>query len=106
MMQFRHTPTTMDVIVLRVRMYFLSVAFLAVLLLPSAIAESPMQMHIVPIPVQSYRLLDMSMDDEGFIWVGSTSSVMLRYDPRSGKMEKLGLPFDMTVCSSLCVGKK
>jgi hypothetical protein len=72
----------------------------------ATVAESAMKMHIVPIPIQSYRLLSMSMDDEGFIWVGSTRSVMLRYDPRSGEIDKLALPYDMTVSSSLCAGKK
>lgn len=65
-----------------------------------------MQMHIIPIPVRSYRLMEMNMDDEGFLWVGSTRSVMLRYDPRSGQIEKIPLPYAITVSSCLCAGRK
>src|SRR5438552_2074082 len=35
----------------------------------------------VPIPIHSYRLLLMSMDDEGIIWAGSIHQVIHRYDP-------------------------
>src|ERR1043165_4120315 len=95
----------MDEIPPCIRLFLSSVALFAALIRP-ANAESPLQMHIVPISVQSYRLLEMTMDNDGFIWVGSARSVMLRYDPRSGQIEKVPLPFDLTVSSSLCVGKK
>jgi hypothetical protein len=63
-------------------------------------------LHIVAMPVSSYRLLAMSMDDDGFIWCGSIHRVVHRYDPRSGQVETLQMPYDSSASSCLCVGKK
>ena len=39
------------------------------------------ELHVVPIPVKSPRLLGMSMDDDGFIWLGSTHRARLPLRP-------------------------
>lgn len=71
----------------------------------SAKAE-PIALHTVPVSARSYRLLAMSMDDEGFIWCGSIHRVVHRYDPRAGKIETFPLPYDANVSACICVGKK
>src|SRR5688572_2333980 len=67
---------------------------------------TPMQLHIVPVPVRSYRLLSMTMDDDGSIWVGSTHRVIHRYDPRTGSVESVPLPYDANASSCVCVREK
>ena len=54
--------------------------------------QAKLQLHSVPVPVNSYRLLAMSMDEDGFIWAGSVHKVVHRYDPRTGKVENLDVP--------------
>lgn len=66
----------------------------------------PLQLHAVPTPIKSYRLLSMSMDDDGFIWAGATHRVMHRYDPRTAAVDTIPLPFDAVVCSCICAGDK
>lgn len=56
--------------------------------------------------LKSYRLLAMSMDTDGFIWVGSIHRVLHRYDPRTGAVENIALPADTNVSSCICVGDK
>ncbi|GEM_PF-3360102 len=68
--------------------------------------EHKLDLHIVPTPIKSYRLLSMSMDDDGFIWTGSIHRVVHRYDPRTGKVESIPLPFQATANACMCVGKK
>ncbi len=68
--------------------------------------QPPLTLHNVPIPVNSYRLLAMSMDDDGFIWTGLTHQVVHRYDPRTGKVENVALPYPATANSCICVGQK
>jgi hypothetical protein len=63
-------------------------------------------LSVVPLPIKSYRLLSMTMDDDGFIWCGSIHRVIHRYDPRTGEVETVGLPYDSSASSCLCVGKK
>jgi streptogramin lyase len=73
--------------------------------LPAIGAES-LELHMVPTSIKSYRLLSMSMDDDGFIWCGSIHRVVHRYDPRTGDAETIQLPYDSSASSCLCVGKK
>jgi len=82
---------------------------LGVLLLCITAASSradPVKLHTVPLPVQSPRLLGMSMDDKGFIWLGSTHRIIYRYDPRTGTAEEIKLPFDSSTSQTFCVGQK
>jgi hypothetical protein len=93
----------------------LTCTVLAVLLaLPPAAAEGPMkepapptlEMHVVPIPVRSYRLLAMSKDEDGFVWAGSIHRKVHRYDPRTGQVQTIEMPYAATASSCICVGKK
>jgi streptogramin lyase len=72
----------------------------------SAAAVPPLELHTVPLPVQSPRLLGMSMDPDGFIWLGSTHRTVYRYDPRTGHVDEIKLPFDSSTSQTLCVGRK
>jgi hypothetical protein len=84
---------------------FLALALLAVA--PSAGAEHPpLPLHVVTTSIKSYRLLAMSMDDDGFIWCGSIHRVVHRYDPRTGDVETIKMPYDSSASSCICVGKK
>jgi hypothetical protein len=65
-----------------------------------------LELHVVTTPIKSYRLLAMSMDDDGFIWCGSIHRVVHRYDPLNGKVETIAMPYDSSASSCLCVGKK
>jgi hypothetical protein len=47
-------------------------------------------LHIEPSRVQ--RLLAMSMDEEGYIWLGNSTKTLFRYDPRSGAIRVIPLP--------------
>lgn len=67
---------------------------------------TPLVLHSVPLPVQSPRLLGMSMDEDGFIWLGSTHRAIYRYDPRTGAVEEIKLPYDSSTSQTICVGKK
>src|SRR4051794_7186830 len=71
-----------------------------------AFAAEPLELHVVPIPVKSYRLLAMSMDDDGFIWCGSIHRVVHRYDPRRGVVKTIEMPFDSSASSCIYAGKK
>jgi len=72
-----------------------------------SLAVEQMPMHVVPLPVNSTRLLGMSMDDDGFIWVGTFHRDAYRYDPRTGSVEVFHVPFEMkTVSQCLCAGSK
>ena len=82
-------------------------AVLALLsLAPAATAGEKLQFHVVPTPLRSYRLLAMSMDADGQIWAGSIHRRLHRYDPRTGAVETIPVPYEATVCSCLCVGEK
>jgi hypothetical protein len=84
---------------------------LAVLAILAAVASpagaKDIELHTVPLKgVTSYRLLAMSMDDEGYIWVGSIHRVIHRYDPRTGAVDTIQLPFDGNTSACICVGRK
>ncbi len=64
------------------------------------------RLHIVPTPIRSYRLLSMSRDEDGFLWAGSIHRAVHRYDPRTGEVETIKLPYDATASACLCVGGK
>jgi hypothetical protein len=65
-----------------------------------------LDLRMVPLPVNSYRLLAMSMDEDGFIWAGSIHRMVHRYDPRTGKADNIELPYQATASACICVGKK
>jgi hypothetical protein len=73
--------------------------------MPAAEPER-LELHVVPVPVRSYRLLTMSMDGDGFIWAGSIHRTIHRYDPRTGAVESIPLPYDAAASSCVCVGRK
>jgi hypothetical protein len=85
---------------------FRRAALLTTLLTSVAFAASKMQLHVVPTPIKSYRLLAMSQDEDGFIWTGSTHRVIHRYDPRTGKVENVPLPYDSNASACICARKK
>src|SRR5262245_54495128 len=65
-----------------------------------------LELHVVPTPIRSYRLLSMSRDDDGFIWAGSIHRAVHRYDPRDGRVETIPIPFDATAASCIASGPK
>jgi hypothetical protein len=72
----------------------------------TAIAQA-LELHTVPLQgVTSYRLLGMSMDSDGYIWLGSIHRVIHRYDPRSGTLDSIKMPFDSSTSSCIAVGRK
>jgi hypothetical protein len=87
------------------RITLVAVLFLSSSLLCSVFGQ-PVELHTVPLPVQSPRLLGMSMDDDGDIWLGSTHRVIYRYDPKKGQIEQLRLPYDATTSQCICAGTK
>src|SRR3954463_2306960 len=72
------------------------------LALPAA-EPARLELHVVPVPVRSYRLLAMSRDADGFIWTGSIHRTIHRYDPRAGTIESIPLPYDSSASSCICV---
>jgi hypothetical protein len=64
------------------------------------------KLHVVPTPIRSYRLLMMTMDDDGWVWTGAIHRVFHRYDPRTGVVRTIRLPYDATACACLCLGEK
>lgn len=69
------------------------------------------QMYVVHLPIHSYRLLAMAMDDNGDIWFGSIHHVVHRYNPRTGAVETIPLPkttenYKFWASQSLPVNKK
>jgi hypothetical protein len=90
-----------------------ALALLTVLPLPAS-ADGPekrpasprLEMHVVPLPVRSYRLLAMSKDEDGFVWAGSIHRLIHRYDPRTGDVQTIEMPSAATASSCICVGKK
>jgi streptogramin lyase len=86
---------------LRLNFLFAAVSVAAVLAPSAAVG-----LHVVPLPVKSPRLLGMSMDDDGRIWLGSTHRVVYRYDPRTGATDEIKLPYDSSTSQAICVGRK
>ena len=68
--------------------------------------DEALNLTLVPTPIKSYRLLAMSMDDDGFIWTGSVHQIIHRYDPRTGKVDNVELPYKATASTCICVGNK
>ena len=95
--------------------YFIPIIFVCAFVLSTLLVELEggwvaddkqpfvLQLHTVSVPIKSYRLLSMSMDDDGFIWVGSIHQTFHRYDPRKGTIR---IPYKATVNACLCVCKK
>jgi hypothetical protein len=82
------------------------VGLFLVLALPVRGPAEELALHVVPTPIKSYRLLAMSMDDDGFIWAGAIHHAIHRYDPRTGQVETVELPYKAVACSCLCAGPK
>ena len=80
------------------------IAIFAALL--TAAHAAPIELHTIPIPAKSPRLLGMSMDEDGFIWLGSTHRLIYRYDPRTAATAEIRLPYDSSTSQCLCVGGK
>lgn len=57
-------------------------------------SDDPLKLYLVHLPIQSYRLLAMAMDEEGDIWFGSIHHVIHRYTPSTGAVETIPLPQD------------
>ena len=64
------------------------------------VPQPSIQLHPVPAPINSYRLLAMSMDDDGYIWTGSIHGQLHRYDPRTGSIETKSMPAGANVLSA------
>jgi len=87
----------------------LAIRLLTLLAIPLAAVAADLpaiRLHVVPTPIKSYRLLAMTMDDDGFIWAGSIHRAIHRYDPRTGHVETVQLPYDAVAASCLCAGSK
>src|ERR1041384_2068909 len=82
------------------------VVLLVVGLAPAGEQTAKLDLHVVPTPIKSYRLLSMSMDDDGFIWAGAIHKVVHRYDPRIGRVDDVAMPYQATASSCICVDKK
>ena len=65
----------------------------------AAPAGEKLELSVVPVPVRSYRLLSMTMDDDGYIWAGSTHQVIHRYDPRTADVKNIPLPYPSAAAS-------
>jgi streptogramin lyase len=65
-----------------------------------------LDLHVVPTPVKSYRLLAMDRDDDGFVWAGSVHQSVHRYDPRTGEVKTVPLPAKATASACICLGDK
>src|SRR5262245_13736512 len=65
-----------------------------------------LDLHRVSVPIRSTRLLDMSMDADGFIWAGSFHRDLYRYDPRTGAVETVRLPEKAFASACVCAGDK
>jgi hypothetical protein len=52
----------------------------------------PLSLHVVRLPIHSYRLLAMAMDEDGDIWFGSIHHAIHRYTPSTGAVETIPLP--------------
>jgi hypothetical protein len=103
----RQTPRTEDSLILCLPLLLLVAVCAGGAHAQDKVAEADgIRLHVVPTPVKSYRLLSMSMDDDGFIWAGAIHRVLHRYDPRTGEVETIPLPFDAVVCSCICFGDK
>jgi hypothetical protein len=68
--------------------------------------DRKLALHVVSTPIKSYRLLAMSMDEDGFIWAGAIHNVVHRYDPRTDKVVDVTIPYRATASSCICAGKK
>lgn len=94
---------------MRHRAMSLSARYFCVVLLCVSVARSGAEqlvLDVVPLPFKSPRLLGMSMDDDGFIWLGSTYRKLYRYDARTGTAQEINLPFDSSTSQTICIGKK
>lgn len=84
----------------------------SLLLMRTAIdCQERLDLHVVHLPIYSYRLLAMAMDEDGDIWFGSVHHVIHRYTPSTGEVETIPLPAttsDYNFWASQClpVGKK
>jgi len=68
--------------------------------------DDPMKLYVVPTDIRSYRLLGMSMDEDGYIWAGAIHGRIHRYDPRTGSVETLKLPEESYASDCICANRK
>jgi hypothetical protein len=73
--------------------------------------EERLNLHVVHLPIHSYRLLAMEMDEDGNIWFGSIHHVIHRYTPSTGAVETIPLPqtsanYNLWASQCLPVNKK
>ncbi|HEX6986172.1 MAG TPA: hypothetical protein VF170_12400, partial [Planctomycetaceae bacterium] len=61
--------------------------------------EPPLRLHAVPLSVSSYRLLSMTRDEDGSLWAGSIHRSIHRYEPATGAVATIPLPYDAVACS-------
>jgi hypothetical protein len=90
------------------RRVFLAASAAGLVCPPLRAAEPPprLTLHVVPVPVKSYRLLAMDRDDDGFVWAGSIHDAIHRYDPASGEVKTMALPVKATASACICAGEK
>ncbi len=69
----------------------LTISIIGMLIGLSASGQQLPRIHVVHLPIHSYRLLAMSMDENGDIWFGSIHHVVHRYNPRTGAVETIAL---------------
>lgn len=88
------------------RSLILASLVLGTIVLTAADQPRTLKLHVVPVPVKSYRLLAMSQDEDGFIWAGSVHQAIHRYDPRTGDVQSVSLPAKAAASACICAGEK
>ncbi len=84
----------------------LAAVLLAAPVVSAADPPQKLDLHVVPIPVKSYRLLAMDRDEDGYVWAGSVHHSIHRYDPASGEVKTVNLPAKSTASACICAGVK
>jgi len=72
------------------------------LLSPSAIGAALLLPRIYRVDLKLdapviQRFLAMSMDDDGYIWIGNSTKTLFRYDPRKGAIKIIPMPISIPV---------
>lgn len=78
----------------RIKLPTRAIVLIALLSLTEAAlgGDGPLKMYVVQLPINSYRLLAMEMDEGRDIWFGSIHHVIHRYIPTTGAVETIQLP--------------
>ena len=83
--------------------FFISLLTAVLLAVPVVSPANPprkLDLHVVPTPVKSYRLLAMDRDEDGFVWAGSI------HHPGTGEVKTVPLPAKATASACICAGGK